>query len=217
MVSDEAAFVKALTIFAGLVKFELTDDVGLFYVESLRPFGLEKSRQALMRLARAAKVGRGLPSIDEILELVAPAEVAEIEGADDAAVVAGLIEKALVSFGSSRVGGSFTRQREMIGELGWAVVGERWQHICDTTKNDDLPTLKAQWRNEVKGASARAKAMLPAAPSLPGGVRAEALMPAQESQVALPTAVRDAIDVASRSVAIDRKSQAAGERDESPW
>lgn len=235
MTNEEVEFVKAITIFSGLVKFELTDDIGWFYVESLRQFGLEKARQALMKLARSAKVGRGLPSVDEILEIIAPQEVAEIEAVDDAAVAAGRIWETIGRFGSQKTGPEgdvFKRQREHIGEAGWSVVGRQWQRICDETRTDDMATLKAQWRMEVKGAISRAKAMLPAAPGLPGGLKAEALLPAAPPPMnpAVQTLIDGAVldvspDVLSSErrkavVEMDRKRVAAGEREDEgqdPW
>lgn len=178
--NEEVEFAKALAIFSGLVKFELTDDICLFYVESLRPYGLGICRQALMKLARSAKVGRGLPSIDDLLELVAPAEVTQIDETDNAAIVAGLIEQAMSRYGSQDAAKGYPKARELIGELGWAVVGPRWQHLCDTTKNDDLATLKSQWRNEIRGAAVRLKAGLPLAPGLPQGSELSALPPVVE-------------------------------------
>lgn len=217
----ELEFLKALKIFAGLVKFDLTDDICAFYLESLREFDLGAARAALVKLARSAKVGRGLPSIDEILGLIAPAEVAKIEDADNAAVVAGLIEQAMVRYGSRDAAKGFPDARAMIGELGWAVVGPRWQHLCDTTTNSDLPTLKSQWRQEVKGAAARARALLPTAPALPAGMKSETLaLPGAVAE--LPPAPGSFLDVAVKEVArsLDRKSAAAGERvddGQGPW
>lgn len=161
------SFIKALRIFSGLVKFDLSDDIGAFYVESLSGYDLDAATRAIVKLAQSAKVGRGLPSVHEILEIIAPSEVAVIDAADEAAIVAGRIEQALSRFGSRRVGGEFKEQEEFIGSLGWSVVGPMWANLCETVHNKDLPTWKAQWRMEIKGVYNRAKAGLPAAPSLP--------------------------------------------------
>ena len=169
--NDEKAkrFVSVLKMFSGLVKFELTDDIVIFYLESLKGFDLKAATDAIIKLARSAKVGRGLPSVHEILEIISPAEVAELDAGDEAAVVAGRIEQALVRYGSRTVEGKFKEQEEFIGPLGWSVVGKKWSHMCETTQNRDLPTLKAQWRMEIKGVYNRVKAGLPEAPALPGG------------------------------------------------
>jgi hypothetical protein len=215
----EAKFVEALAGLAELTGFKLTPWVIELYTTACAPHGLLLAVEALKKLALTS---RKFPAPVDILEIVAPQVVAEIEAADDAAVVAGLIEKALVRYGSRDASKGYPLARAMIGELGWAVIGTKWAHICDATMNSELPTLKAQWRNEIKGTIARAKAMLPEAPALPGGALAEALTPGLEPKAALPPSMQAAVAAASRSiVVIDGKSRAAGERvftdEEAPW
>jgi hypothetical protein len=54
----------------------------------------------------------------------------------------------MIKYGSAEARTGFKRQREYMGELAWAVCERQggYQHLCDSTTNDDLPTLKAQWR-----------------------------------------------------------------------
>lgn len=164
---EAEAFIRALTVYSGLVKFELTDDICRFYLDSLRPYGLTEATGALIKLARDAKVGRGLPSINDLLTIVAPSEVVKLDDTDEAALVSGRIWECIERFGSQRASEGFPRQREFIGELGWAVVGASWAMICDETQNKDKTTLKAQWRSEVKATMARLKAGMSLAPGLP--------------------------------------------------
>lgn len=210
---DVEAFLKALGVLAGLVKFDLTDDICMFYAQSLKPYGLEKARQAIIKLARSSKVGRGLPSVDEILEIVAPQEVAKISDQENAAVIAGRIEEALTRYGSRNASKGFPEAEKFIGEIGWAVVGQRWLHICDTTTNSQLPTLKSQWRQEVQGAIARAKALMPEAPALPPGVKAKQI---EINEAKKEPEVNESVSkiINSSMNTIDMKSRASGERED---
>lgn len=200
-------FMKAVSGVAKMCGADVDEFMMELYSEAIEPHGFDKGIDALKRLAIKS---RRMPTLADLLEIVAPHTVAEIEGGDDAATIVGLIEKALTRYGSQGGREGFAKQREMIGELGWTVFGSRWQHMCDTTQTEDLPTLKAQWRMEIKGAHARLKAGLPLAPGLPPGAE----------HVALPTAAHKAIAGLAAGMGLDRKSQAAGERvDEGgdPW
>ena len=86
---ESEAFVRALSIYSGLVNFELNDDTCKFYMESLRPHGLKAATEALIKLARDAKIGRGLPSVNEVIAIIAPAEVAKLDDNDEASLIAG--------------------------------------------------------------------------------------------------------------------------------
>lgn len=193
------AFVKTLAMFAGLIKFDLTDEICMFYVQSLSPYGLEKSRQALMRLARSAKIGRGLPSVEEVLEIVAPHEVAKLDPEEAAAVIAGRIEQALVRWGSKDEANGYPEQAQYIGDLGWSIISGRWKHICESTVTRDLPTLKAQWRGELKGAISRGKSGLSEAPSL------------------TEAGVRKPLDTMTKSLAIAAKGVSSVGQGNEPW
>jgi len=164
-------FIKALAIYSRLVNFDLTDEITMFYVESLKNHDLARCRAALLKFARGAKPGRGLPSVDDILGEVAPGEVIALSAEDDAALAAERIAGCLVKYGSFDDGskGEFKTQREFIGELGWQVVTASggWMYLCTTVTNDSLPTLKSQWRKEAASYATRAKAGLTFAPALP--------------------------------------------------
>lgn len=218
MTGDELEFIKAITIFSGLVKFDLTDEICWFYLESLRPHGLVSARQALMKLARGAKVGRGIPSVDELLEIVAPKEVAKVTDEDEAAIAAERVIGAVARYGSAFMSTGWERQREFIGEIGWAVVEGNggWRQFCDQLTNDQIPTVKAQIRRECQALIARRRAGRPDAPCLPGGPRPRALAAApQDGNLAIPGPAGEAVKALSQTLTMDRQSKAAGERD--PW
>jgi hypothetical protein len=166
-------FAKAVVGIAKMTAVEVDDFMVELFCEAIEPHGWTKGIAGLKQIALTS---RKFPTIAELLKIVAPHQF-EIDTRDDAAVIAGQIERALVRFGSRNSSKGFPEAREMIGEAGWSVVGPRWQHICDTATTDDMPTLKAQWRGEVKGALERAKARLPLAVGLPHGLVAEDVCP----------------------------------------
>lgn len=185
----EAKFVEALAGMAELTGFNLTPWVIDVYRQALEPHGLDKAVAALSKLAFSA---RRFPTPADILAIVAPAAVAEVTNDEEAAVASERIIGALSKFGSADVGRgdgpAWRKQREFIGELGWSVVEANggWRHLCDSVTNDDLPTLKAQWRNEAKAHMSRAVAGRVGGPAIPGGMRAEQLVAAKPEPLALP-------------------------------
>jgi hypothetical protein len=63
-----------------------------------------------------------------------------------------------------------TAAREFIGELGWRVVEREggWEKLCHRVTTDQLPTLKAQWREMAKAVSGRSRNGSEDAPRIPG-------------------------------------------------
>jgi hypothetical protein len=64
--------------------------------------------------------------------------------------------------------------KEFIGELGWMVVirDGGWKNICERTTNDDLPIIRAQWRELAKAIRAMAKSgRLDQPPTLTGEIQ----------------------------------------------
>jgi hypothetical protein len=59
--------------------------------------------------------------------------------------------------------------RAAVGELGWAVVTQEggWAHVCTLVTNENIGTLRAQWKTLAKVKYERARAGLTEAPSLP--------------------------------------------------
>jgi len=163
-------FIQALGIYASLVKFELTEEIMFFYTHALRPHDLNKAADALIGLAKGAKVGRGLPSVNEIIEQINPQAMAkQPTPEEDGALAAELIAGCLVKFGSMDNRDGWKTQRDYIGELGWAVVelAGGWYHLCCTVTDDSLGMLKSQWRKEAQAMAARARAGLSPLPQLP--------------------------------------------------
>ena len=61
------------------------------------------------------------------------------------------------------------RAKQFIGELGWRVVEREggWQYLCQRVQGDDLPILKAQWRELAAATIRRGNAGIDSAPALP--------------------------------------------------
>lgn len=221
MIPGKAEFIQALAAVSKITGSgdRLDEFVADLFCEAVEPHGWDRGVAALKTLVMKS---RRFPTLAEVMEIVAPATVAEIDAKDDAAVAANRIWEAIGKYGERKTGPEgdvYQKQREFIGEAGWAVVGRQWTRICNETKDSDKTFMLREWGAAIKGTIVRARAQLPAAPALPGGVRAEALEPAMQP-AALPEP-GSFLDIAQREVAkvLDRKSRAAGERDEGedPW
>lgn len=186
---SEFDFVKALrAVAANAGQPQLEEFIVECFCEAVRPFGWERGIEALKRHMVES---RFFPTLHELVAIVNPSAVAQISDVDDGAVAASRIWEAIGRFGDRKTGPAedvFQKQREFIGDLGWAVVGSQWSRLCAETKNDDMTTLKAQWRMEIKGVSARLKAGMPLAPGLPSPDDRAALPPAVAGLIAGATA-----------------------------
>jgi len=88
-----------------------------------------------------------------------PAKIIEImEGnrKDEALEAVGRIITAMGKFGSHNL----EKSKAFIGELGWRVVDREggWASLCQRTTDQDLPILKAQWRDMAVALQNRASA-----------------------------------------------------------
>lgn len=84
---------------------------------------------------------------------------------DEALEAANRILQAMSNFGWTNPEAA----REFIGELGWRVVQREggWLALCERTINDDLPILKAQWRELAAATMRREQSGITDAPALP--------------------------------------------------
>lgn len=175
----EAEFAAAVFRIARMFNANIDEFAIEFFCDAARPYGWDRCLQALKELT--LKTNR-FPSVGDFLDVVNPNPADKLSEADDSAAIVGRIEEAMTKYGRN----AHAKVREFIGELGWAVVGGRWTHLCDSTTYDDLPTLKAQWRMEIRGTAARLKAGLTLAPGLPS------------DNEALPPVVQAALDTLNR-------------------
>lgn len=101
----------------------------------------------------------------------------EIQGnqRDEAVEAANRIVQAMGKYGYTNP----ERARSFIGELGWRVVEREggWQALCERTTNDDLPTLKAQWRELAAVTQRRIERGHDQAPALPAPSPVAILLP----------------------------------------
>ncbi len=158
--------LQMLVILGEQTKEQLSQERLAYMVAELLPHGAEKVAHALRGMLRTA---RRFPTVAEVEESLG---ISEASDESRAAEAASRIEGAMVKFGSMGAMDKFKRQREWMGVLAWAVVDRcgGWQHLCDSTENDDLPTLKAQWRNLALALCGSAKrGTLDQGPSLPEG------------------------------------------------
>jgi len=205
-------FMKAVNGVGKLTGVEVDEFVIDLFCEAIEPHGWVNGVNALKKLALSS---RRFPTVFDVLEIVAPAQVKELDDKNEASLAAIRVWDAIGKYGTADANKGYCRAREYIGELGWAVVGGTWSRICNDTKTDDKKTLIAQWRDAIAGTLARAKMGLSAAPGLPRGESADLYLP-PKAQLALEPSSGSFLEVAQKAVArsVDRQSRAAGEKDD---
>lgn len=143
MTSDKTKTIKKLWIgLAEYYRMNLTDNQLTMYAEDLEDLEISEVAQAFKRIRRE--------ELFEFLPLPAKIRSMILGSTKDLALDASnLIVEAMSRFGYTNPESA----RAFIGELGWKVVQREggWQSLCERTTNDDLPILKAQWR-ELAGA-----------------------------------------------------------------
>jgi hypothetical protein len=144
MLRDE--FCRMLEIVARLAHFQLTPDVVTFYLDALEPHGIADATVVLRKHAERVTPRTGLPSVAQILAAMGKRELGHEEIARELAErIAGAIRR----FGYTQP----RRAEEFLGAAGWLTIEKLggWQNICESTDTDDLPVLKAQWREIARG------------------------------------------------------------------
>ncbi len=157
---------KALVILAEQTKENLSQERLAYMTAELMQHGADSVLIGIRKLMREA---RRFPTIAEIEEAMG---IKGISDASRAAEAAARIEGAIVKFGSAGGHEKFKRQQEYMGELAWLVVERSggYQHLCDTVDNDNLSTMKAQWRGVATALCDSSRAgSLDLAPVLPEG------------------------------------------------
>lgn len=152
------ALIVATALYYGQ---EIPDPALKLYVEDLADLPFAVVAEAIKQVRRDPKTTRfPLPAV--IRDKIAPAETDELQAMEAAA----RIPEAVSRFGWNNPGPA----RLFIGELGWVVVQRDggWSNVCQVLNEDNLGTLKAQWRNLALGELKRARmGILHEAPSLP--------------------------------------------------
>lgn len=154
MTKEETQKLKAIILATNMYYGrELRDDVLLMQVSDLADLSFDAVAQAYVNYRRNPK-NRQPPLPADILEAVNPGNVVSPE--QDAVEASNRIIQAMTRYGWTNP----DRAREFIGELGWMIVEREggWRDLCERTTNDDLPILKAQWRELAKALRSRAEA-----------------------------------------------------------
>lgn len=136
---------RILNALAEYFQTTLTPTQLAMYAEDLEDLALEDIGAAIKRIRQNPQIARfPLPAAIR-QEIVGSAR-------DEALEAASRIVQAMEKYGYTNP----EKARAFIGELGWRVVEREggWQSLCQRTSSDDLPILKAQWR-ELAAASIR--------------------------------------------------------------
>lgn len=134
-----------LAALAGLVRgFVLSPQILDMYMRLLAPLGYEQVCFALDQIMLTRDSNDPFPSFKQIASLIKP----ELDPETSATDIAGKIVQALHSCGDDRFGTE--RAKKLIGPIGWKVVESEggWCGLGHRIKNDQLPTLKAQWKKQ---------------------------------------------------------------------
>jgi hypothetical protein len=121
------------------------------YAEALSEFSPEEVKRAIREIALEDPTVTRYPLPSVIRARIRPPKNALAEANEAANRIVGAMEK----FGWNNADAA----REYIGELGWAVVERQgsWASLCENTKANDIPILKAQWREQAKAIYERAR------------------------------------------------------------
>ena len=152
MHQSEGAFAKALFVIAKLSSFELEDPIVEMYVEAVRPYGFERAAEAVYKLAKGARPGRVFPSVDDIIQELAPET--KMSDEDQASLMAAGIINAIGIYGQYNVEAA----EKALGEVAWAALGgsRGWVALCEID-NDDVPTTRAQLRKQAQAMLLRSR------------------------------------------------------------
>lgn len=158
-------FVKGLGVIAELCQFELKEEIISLYCHHIGKIGFDRGTQALHEIVKSCRPGKPFPSIDDIVK----AAGADDESDDSRAVeAASRIIGAVSRYGDSR----YAVVEDYIGPLGWEVVQKAggWRAVCETLTNNNLTTMRAQFRESALSLCHRARrGLADIAPALPSG------------------------------------------------
>lgn len=162
---SEKQQLKALVVATAMYySQDIPDTVLEMFVEDLEDLPFIAVAQALKDVRRDPKTIRcPLPAL--IRNRIQPAETDE----NQALAAVSRVISAVSRFGWNNAG----QAREYIGELGWSLVqlDGGWMTVCETLNQDNLGTMRAQWRQLAMSQIQRAKSgTINQAPALPVSV-----------------------------------------------
>lgn len=149
---DRKHFLTKLVLLAEMCSKTLSADLIAVYDQNLAGLGYAKLCAALDELMLSRRDRDGFPAIRTIRETAQPAVSPEHEAIE----ASNRIVEAISKIGYARE----TEAEEFIGPLGWMIVQREggWVSLCERVQMDELPTLKAQWRELAKALQGRALA-----------------------------------------------------------
>jgi len=158
-VTPRERFLQRIAALGTMCGFPLDPKSGVLHLYELElaPLGYERAAKAIEEIVRTRKGTDRFPSIADIRNLIVPEPGPEVEAIE----AANRIVEALSRFGGCNADVNEPRAREFVGELGWLVVQRHggWVNLVESgIAADQIPTLKAQWRELAKALWARAKA-----------------------------------------------------------
>lgn len=159
--NERKELAKQLIVLAEIYGRDLSRQALGFMLDQLNELNFEEAMNSLNKYCRDSK-NRTFPTPGQLLAIAKP----EASDIDNAAEVANRIIQAMSKYGWTQP----EKAKQFIGEVGWLVVQREggWGWICETTTEDKIPTLKAQWRVLASSLVNRSRSgQLDVAPSLP--------------------------------------------------
>jgi len=128
-----------------------------FWFDALGNTSFEHIKLAMDKLVSSK---RSFPTIGEVKELLCHEEA---DPSQEGRLIAGRIAGAITLYGYCNP----DRAESYIGEEGWEVVKSQggWIKVCEI-KNEELPTMQAQWRTLAEVAVKRKRSIVPVNPAL---------------------------------------------------
>lgn len=161
MTQIEKQKLKALFVAtAAYFGHEIPDSALVMYVEDLQDLPFEAVAAAMGEVRRDPKTTRcPLPA------MIRARAMPQTDPEAEALEAVGRMVEAISRIGPYRVSDA----RNFIGELGWAVVTREggWEQVCSVLTEENIGTLKAQWRQMALAQYRRARAGFSDAPALP--------------------------------------------------
>lgn len=162
MTHEQLRNLKAMLItMSAYYQHRLDDTVVIMYADDLKDLEFSDVVQALARYRKDPR-HRKMPLPAEVRGLIET----PLSDEDQAREAAARIVQAMSKYGYTNP----DRAREFIGSVGWLIVEREggWTSLCQRTTDDQLPVLKAQWRELARGLITRARlGQLETPPALP--------------------------------------------------
>lgn len=152
MAATQKQFLERLWLLAKVCEYQLNADLIALYDRALSRFGYDRAIAAVEEAVIERRGNERMPSIGDLVARCSP----QILDSDSAVEVAGRILSAITKFGWSNGADA----PSWIGEVGWAVVERNggWKNLCETVKEKDIPTWRAQLRDQAGAVLRRHKA-----------------------------------------------------------